>query len=290
MKTIDWMKIDRRFIFLAMGLAIILPLFFPMKMPMGVQKPTQGLFDAIDAIDPQKQCLLISSDYTPQTEAENHPMMIAILRHAFARRLPVLSVVLYIEAAGLIDQAIKQVVDEFNARATTNADSIIYGRDVAFLGWQPPPIVPILSMGESIAGIYPTDFYGTPTDSLPIMANVHDYDDVGLVAALSAGSSPLWYVMFAQTKFGVRVGAGCTAVMAPDYYPYLETGQLCGMMGGMKGAAEYELLVQQHFGITDRARANEGMGSQSIAHIVIMAFVVVGNIAFFATRRKERQA
>jgi hypothetical protein len=290
MRVTNWMNIDRRFIFLAMGLAIVLPLLFPMKLPMGVQKPTQGLYDAVDAIDPQEQCLLLSSDYTPQTEAENHPMAVALLRHAFARRIPVIAVVLYIEAAGLIDQAVKQVVDEFNARATTNADSIIYGRDVAFLGWQPPPIVPILSMGESIPGIYPTDFYGTPSESLSMMAKIRNYDDVGIVAALSSGSSPLWYVMFAQTKFGVPVGAGCTAVMAPDYYPYLETGQLSGMMGGMKGAAEYEVLVERNFGLTDRARANEGMGSHSIAHVVIMAFVVVGNIAFFATRRKEARA
>ncbi|MBD3236413.1 MAG: hypothetical protein GF330_06905 [Candidatus Eisenbacteria bacterium] len=290
MRVSNWMNIDRRWIFLAMGLAIVVPLLLPMRLPMGVQEPTQGLFDAVDAIDPEKQCLLISSDYTPQTEAENHPMTVALLRHAFARRIPVISVVLYIEAAGLIDAAVKQVMAEFNARATTHADSIIYGRDVAFLGWQPPPIVPILSMGESITGIYPVDFYGTPSDSLPMMARIQDYDDVGIVAALSSSSSPLWYVMFAQTKFGVPVGAGCTAVMAPDFYPYLETGQLSGMMGGMKGAAEYEVLVERNFGITDRARANEGMGSQSIAHVVIMAFVVVGNIAFFATRRKEGQA
>jgi hypothetical protein len=32
------------------------------------------------------------------------------------------------------------------------------------------------------------------------------------------------------------------------------------------------------------------MGSQSVAHVVIMVFVVVGNIAYFAARRKEKQA
>lgn len=286
----NWVQIDRRIIYLAMGVAIILPLIFPMRLPVGVQPPTQALFDAVDSIDPKKQCLLLSSDYTPQTEAENQPMTIALLRHAFARRIPVLMVVLYIEAAGLFDQAVKQVVDEFNARATTPEERIVYGRDVAFLGWQPPPIVPILSMGESISGIYPTDFYGTPTDSLPIMNNIKNYDQVGIVVALSSGSSPMWYVAYAETKYGVHVGAGVTAVMAPDYYAYMETKQISGMMGGMKGAAEYERLVEESFHVGGRMRATEGMGSQSVAHIVMIAFVVVGNIAYFATRRKERQA
>jgi len=122
------------------------------------------------------------------------------------------------------------------------------------------------------------------------MANIHNYDDVGLITALSSGSSPLWFIVFARTKFGVEVGAGCTAVMAPELYPYLETGQLSGMLGGMKGAAEYEALVADKFGIPGRKRAAEGMGSQSIAHVVIMAFVVIGNIAYFSTRRREKQA
>jgi hypothetical protein len=285
-----WLQIDRRIIYLAMACAIIVPLIFPLRLPVGIQPPTQALFDAVDRIDPKKQCLLLSSDYTPQTEAENQPMTLAVLRHAFARRVPVLMVVLYIEAAGLFDQALKDVMQEFNDRATSEDQKIVYGRDVAFLGWQPPPIVPILSMGESISGIYPTDFYGTPTDSLPIMANIENYDQVGLVVALSSGASPIWYVAYAQTKYGVKVGAGVTAVMAPDYYAYLETGQFSGMMGGMKGAAEYERLVQERFDVGGRTRATEGMGSQSVAHIVIMAFVIIGNIAYFAGRKKEKQA
>ena len=289
------LDIDRRIIFLAISITIAVPLFFRVTMPMGVQKPTQDLFDTIDNIDRDRQCLMISTDFIPNTEAENQPMTIALLRHAFAKRIPVLLITLYIEASGLVDQALMQVLDEFNEKATTHEDSIIYGRDVIFLGWQPPPIVPILSMGESITNIYPTDFYGNPVDSLPLIKKIRalhpdrdpTYDDIAIVVALTSGGSPLWFVQFAQTKYGVKVGAGCTAVMAPDFYPYIQTGQLSGMMGGMKGAAEYEELVEKHFGKIGRRRATEGMLSQSAAHLAIMLFVVLGNIAYFAGKRSK---
>jgi hypothetical protein len=39
------------------------------------------------------------------------------------------------------------------------------------------------------------------------------------------------------------VAVGVTAVMAADMYPYLQSGQLIGMLSGLKGAAEYEKLV-----------------------------------------------
>jgi hypothetical protein len=228
---------------------------------------------------------MISTDYVPQTEAENQPMTITLIRHALARRLPVLIISLYVESTPLAADAMNEVVAEFNSRAKSPADSIRYGRDIAFLGWQPPPIVPIIAMGKSISGIYPTDFYGARTDSLPIMHNLRNYEDVGIVCAISGGQGPLWFVQFAQAKFGVKVGAGCTAVSAPDFYPYFETRQFSGILGGMKGAAEYEQLVEDRYHAGGRMRASEGMGSQSAAHLAIMAFVVLGNIAYFASRR-----
>jgi len=281
------LKIDRRVIFLTMALAIILPLLFPIRLTMGVQRVTRNLFQAVEAIDPARQCLLISTDYTPQTEPENHPMAKALMRHGFARRVPVLVNALYVEGAPLIDQAITEVMGDFNARATSREDSILYGRDIVYLGWQPPPIVPILAMGESITGIYPDDYYGNRTDSLEVMRRIRNYADVGGVVAITPLSSPLWYVQFAQTKYGVKVGAGCTAVCAPDFYPYCATGQLSGMMAGMKGAAEYEELVEQKYRTGGRLKATEGMASQSAAHVLIMVFVILGNVAYFAMRRKS---
>ncbi len=282
------MRIDRRIIFLFTAVVIALPLLFPVTLPMGVQKPTQRLFDTVDAIDPSKHCLMICTDYTPQTEAENQPMAVALLRHGFAARIPVLVAAMYIEGAGLARDAIMATMDEFNGRAKTSADSIKYGRDVVFLGWQPPPIVPILGMGRSIVGIYPIDFEGFKTDSLPIMRNIQNYDDVGIVCSISGGSMPLSFVQYAQTKYGVKIGAGVTAVSAPDFYPYFETGQFSGMLGGMKGAAEYEHLVREKYGVPGRMRATEGMGAQSAAHVMIIVFVLIGNVAYFAGRRKRK--
>jgi len=281
------LQIDRRVIFLMLAVCMVIPLVCQVDMPVGVQKMTQSFFNTVDQIDVNRQALIISSDYTPQTEAENQPMTTALLRHAFARKLPVLTLCLYVEATPLMVGAIEEVMEEFNSVATTNADSVIYGRDVVFLGWQPPPIIPILAMGRSITGIYPVDYYGNATTEMPVLQRIRNYDQVGLVAAISSGTSPLWFVQFAQTKFGVKVGAGTTAVSAPDFYPYFETGQFSGMMGGMKGAAEYENLVAERYGTDGRRRASEGMTAQSAAHILIMAFVVIGNVAYFASRRKK---
>ncbi len=285
------LNIDRRIVFLAMGLGIILPLLFPTELPVGAQRVTQRLFDTVDAINPDERCLFISGDYTPQNMPETHPMTIALLRHAFAARIPVIVNALYVEGAPLMATGIEEVMEEFNSRATSSADSVIYGREIVYLGWQPPPIVPILGMGESIHAVYPDDYYGNRIDSLELMERTQNYDDVGIVVAITGLAAPLWYVMFAQPKYGLAVGAGCTAVCAPDFYPYVGTGQMAGMMAGMKGAAEYEEMVEQKYHTAGRRKATEGMVAQSAAHLCIMGFVILGNLAYFMMRReKEKQS
>jgi hypothetical protein len=88
------------------------------------------------------------------------------------------------------------------------------------------------------------------------------------------------------------LGCGITAVSAADYYPYVNSGQFSGMLAGMKGAAEYEELLEQRmvkngmdWGL--RRKGTEAMSSQTAAHLAIMAFIIIGNIGFFITRRRK---
>jgi len=278
-------KIDRRIIYLVLALVVLLPLLFPSAQSVIPKSPVKKLFNAVDTL-PEEKVLMIDCDYDPQTQPELEPMAIAILRHAFQRRIKVAVLSLYIQPLGLAKKALDDVTEEFNARAQTQADSIIYGRDYVFLGWQPPPIIPILGMGLNIANVYKTDYYGNKTDTLPMMKHIRNYDDVGILVSVSSGNPPLWWIAYAQTRFGLHVSAGITAVSASDFYPYFQSGQFTGLMVGMKGAAEYEELVETKVKVEGRRKASEAMGSLTAAHITIIIFIVIGNIGYFLRRRK----
>lgn len=287
MKIVDLMlKIDRRIIYLVLAVVVILPLVIPSAQHVRVMAPVQKLFTAVDTIHTDK-VLMIDFDYDPQTQPELEPMALAILRHTFKKRIKVLGLSLYVQPLGLAKAALDQVVEEYNAKAETNADSIIYGRDYVFLGWQPPPLVPILGMGESITNVYKKDYYGNRTDTLPLMKTIKNYNQVELLISISSGDPPLWWVSYAQNRFGLKVGVGCTAVSASDYYPYLQTGQFSGLMVGMKGAAEYEELVESNLNIQKRRKASEALPSLTYAHLVMMAFIIIGNIGYFLRRREK---
>ncbi|MEO0094412.1 MAG: hypothetical protein ABIL66_00775 [candidate division WOR-3 bacterium] len=287
MKIFDLMlKIDRRIIYLVLAVVVILPLVIPSAQHVRVMPPVEKLFTAVDTIHSDK-VLMIDFDYDPQTQPELEPMALAILRHAFNKRIKVLGLSLYVQPLGLAKSAFDQVIGEYNSNAKTYEDSIIYGRDYVFLGWQPPPLVPILGMGESITNVYKKDYYGNQTDTLPLMKKIKNYNQVELLISISSGDPPLWWVGYAQNRFGLKVGVGCTAVSASDYYPYLQTGQFSGLMVGMKGAAEYEELVESRLNIYKRRKASEALPSLTYAHLVMMAFIIIGNIGYFIKRRQK---
>lgn len=286
MKLLEYLtKLDRRVIYLILAIVVILPLIFPSTQKVRVMTPVQRLFNTVEMI-PDEKILIIDFDYDPQTQPELEPMAIALLRHTFKRRIKMAALSLYVQPLGLAKLAMDQVIEEFNSEATTTADSIIYGKDYVFLGWQPPPIIPLLGMGISISDVYKTDYYGYKTDSLPMMKNVKNFNDVGLLISISGASAPLWWITYSQTKYGVAVGAGVTAVSASDFYAYFQTGQFSGLMIGMKGGAEYEELIETELKIQQRRKASEALGSLTAAHITIIIFIIIGNVGYFVRRRK----
>lgn len=284
-------RIDRRWIYLVVWLVVMVPLIAPFPVKPVASPPVQRLFSYIDTM-PEDKALIIAVDYSPDTQAELHPMAIALLRHAFATRRRVGLVASFVYGLGLAEQALRTVKAEFDSVAVSREDSIISGEDFIFWGWTTPFLTMALGMGEKITNVFPVDYYGARTESLPMTRHVKNYSDVGILVSIAGSGIPVNWVAYAQTQFGLRIGCGTTAVSAADYYPYLNSGQFTGMLAGMRGAAEYEELTREkmaQIGVKagGRNRGTEGMSSQTAAHIAIILFIVIGNIGYFATRRRK---
>lgn len=267
------MRLDRRWIFLSIALIVAAPFVFNWSLPPGsVSPPTQALYDFIESL-PAGTPVLISFDYGPASMPELQPMAMALARHILKRKLRLLGMSLWPPGTALCEEAFSKVGEELGA---------VQGHDWVNLGYKPGAVQVILGLGTDVGQVYRTDSRGIPIAELPIMAGIRSYDDIGLVIDLAAGSSPGDWVRYAQARFHQDLALGVTAVMATDVYVYLQSKQVLGLLNGLKGAAEYESLIKH------RGLGSLGMTSQSIAHLAIIFFVIVGNIGYFATRRRTR--
>ncbi|MGQ9663850.1 MAG: hypothetical protein ACUVUH_00760 [bacterium] len=281
-------SINRRMIYLVLTILVILPFFLRFHIPQNIMPQTRKLYDFIDNLKPQaNKAVLLSIDYTPQTMPECHPMAINVLTHCFKRRIPVIGISFDPQAPGLAIEAFNAVVSMMNIQANSRKDSIIYGEDYVYLGWKSGRIAALMEMGEKISNVFPRDYYNNYTDSLPLMQKIRNYRDISIAIIIAAADYPQEWLMYAQARYGLEIGTGLTAVMAPKYYPFLQTGQLAGMMSGMKGAAEYENLLLKSGYTQATGKAETGMNSQILIHLLIITLIIIGNIGYWGTHRKK---
>ena len=274
MKVFDVLaSIDRRYIFILVALTVIIPLLKPIGMPIFVTDEVKSVYDYIEKIPPGS-AIIVAMDYDPAALAELYPMTIAVLRHAYSRKIKVLGMTLWITGATLGDKAMREAAEGIAAKA---------GEDYVYLGYAPVPANVIMRMGEDISAIFPKDYGGTPLKEIPAMKGIKNYKDIELIIDLAAGATPESWITFAGTTYNQTIAVGCTAVSAAGYYPYLNSGQIIGLMGGMKGAAEYEKLIEKS------GTATAGMDSQSIAHIVIILLIIIANISYFAIKGRKTE-
>jgi len=156
------------------------------------------------------------------------------------------------------------------------------GRDYVFLGFTPGSANVILNMGLDLPKTFPKDHFGKPIESLPMMQGIKTLRDVQYAISLGAGSPgcETWYV-YGKEKYGFELGCGVTAVSAAGLYPLLQTGQINGLIGGLRGGAEYETLLRR------AGKATAGMDAQSATHVLIIVLILLGNVGYLLTRRRE---
>ncbi len=75
---------------------------------------------------------------------------------------------------------------------------------------------------------------------------------------------------------------GTVTVCVPSALPYYDSGQIKGLLGGLRASAEYEVLNNKP------GQGAAMMDAQSMAHLLILAFIAIGNIAFFVDKSKKK--
>jgi hypothetical protein len=269
-------RVDRRWIYVAIALAVIIPLMAKLTFPVITTPIVQNIFDKLDNL-PEGSRVILTADFGPSTVPENMPMIQAVLRHALHKKLKVYLLTLWATGIPQLDLLEKNVL-------AADFPDRVAGTDWVNLGYKAGNQGVINSAFSDFPGAFPVDSKGHDVRTLPIMAGIKRLADFNLIVGIGSGFPGVKeWIQFGGDPAHVPVAAGVTAVEAPLLYPYYPR-QLLGLMGGLQGAAEYEAaLVKRYPEYQSRSEeAIKRMGPQTVAHLVIIAFIVLGNIAFFA--------
>ncbi len=266
-------KIDRRVIYLILFIVAVVPFLFKIEIPM---EPTSDVIEAYNFINslPESSVVIISADYDASSMPELQPMVEAIVRHLFSRNIRILLMSHWPLGVPLGQNAVEKIAAEYGKK---------YGVDYVVLGYRPGLQAVIINMGRDIQKTFDNvDYKNRPLKDMPAIRGVRNYNDIGVIIGFEAGNVGDMWAQFANSRYGAKIILGSTAVVAPDLYPYKQAGQVIAVLGGLRAAADYEKLVNHE------GTATYGMATQAFVHFLIIAFILLGNIGYFATRKKGR--
>ena len=272
--------LDRRWIYLAMGLIIVGFYSYGSTDTLPDAAPVQEYYDAIEAL-PEGSIVLLSADFDPASAAELYPMFYGTLHHLFRRNLRVIGVCTWPAAPPFSREAFRTIAPQYNK---------VYGRDWVELGFLVGDDVAMGIIGQSLRSAYPNDALAkAPYDSFPLLRDVGDSSrGIAMLITISAGfPGILEWIPQLCTRYEVPVLAGTTAVQTPSLFPY-HPRPLLGYLGSATGATQYLQLVTPGTPALQPVRDENQrrMVAQGWGHLYIVALIVLGNILYVRSRRR----
>jgi hypothetical protein len=272
-------RLDRRWVFGAIALAVLLPFVLPISFSAAPSEHTirfdAELEKAIAADGP----LMVGVDFGPQTMAEMEPVLMAVLQRIFEAKKPVVFLTFLPEAASPMRAYLARMEERYDLK---------YGEDYVFLGYGSAFAYTIYGMGASIPDYFHADDRGTPLAEMPLTRDLENFGDVAAVVDIASNVMPKFWIQMGVTPYKFDFLMACTAVQATNYYPYVQSGQVKGLLAGGRAGAEYERLLVEKGVLGSTGVATRGLGSQTLALIAMLVFIILGNAGFLAGKLRGR--
>jgi len=265
-------KLDPRYLYAALLIIVIVGLLVPIPLPLAVGPDARGFYDSIENADPHK-IALVSTLWSASTQGENRPQTLVIIEHLMRKRLRFALIAFGDPQSTILAQEV--------AEGLAKRYHYEYGKDWINLGYRADMAGTLKGIVTNLVGTLKSDsIQKKPLGDFPVMRGIRNIKDVNVIAEVSASGS---YTAWLGLVVGTTDAAFCyapTSVMAPELYTYIDSGQMKGMLFGIKGAAEYERLLGIK-GFTTRA-----ITPVSLSLVLLFVLIGLGNYGMYAARKK----
>lgn len=269
--------IDRRIIYVVLIGFILLPLFFPVKLPIIPSRQSQDFYETIENVartSPNK-LVIVDGFWSPGTRGENQWQTQAILSHLMQRKIRFALLSFDIQNNTLVQNIVNGLAPRYGYE---------YGRDYVNWGFKPQFVPTLKGLVNDIPGTMKNDYRGRPLGDFAAMKGIKDIKDISAIVEITPSGTVGTWIGLVQGVNKTPLLYSPTAVMAPDAYPYLDSGQITGMLTGVKGAGDYETLTGTT-GFGTRAT-----GALSLVYALLIGLIILGNVGYYKARAEERRA
>ena len=229
------------------------------------------MYDTIEGLH-ERDFVLFGVDWGAGTRGENKAQTIAIMDHLMRKKARFALLSFEPQSITLVKMIVADLAKKHN---------YVEGTDFVNFGYKANQDAYLKGFVLDIAGSVGVDSRGIAISGLPVMEGVKSAHDIKLLIDVTPSDTYNSYIKFMQGSYQMPMGAAVTAVMVPEAVNRFESGQLVGLVPGLAGAIEYEQLLNLP------GKATAANISSSAAHFLIIAFIIMGNVAMFIEKRAK---
>ncbi len=260
--------IPREILYGVLLVVFVIPMVFPLGLPVPISSNIERWYDTIDAL-PAGSVVMIDFGYSGGGEPELGPMAVAVYHHLFRKGdIKIIAMSTSIEGPQLWDKAMAELRPEQRYGAQ-------YGVDYIHIGYITGTETAMAAVGKDLRATTSTDYHGNPLDQYSIMDGIVDANSFDLLLCYTTGGdqSEGWVRQWV-TVYGTPYMCSVLAMMVPTMLPYQNAGQIISVTSGAQ-AGEMESLVRVP------ARGIKSADVITLTHILVIGYVVVGNVATY---------
>jgi hypothetical protein len=273
-----WEGVLRRLIYLLIALAVIIPLFGGGDWFGEAELPAGAAMEFYDTIQnlPSESVVLLAFDYDPSTAAEMDRLAEPVLWHLMDRNVRLMTVSLLPTGPAVAGNLLDRVAGEHGGYQ--------YGKNYVNLGYIPGQAAAPNELASDLRALVPQDYrQGKSLGEFPATQDVNGIQDVSLMIEFAAQQRTLqWWIEQVGSQYQVEIMAAVSAALEPTATPYHNSGQLVGLISGLPNAAQYEIKTSKWPSL-----AIASVDSQSVAHLAIVALIVLGSLASLVSARRK---
>jgi len=262
----SWVKklsdIDTRIVFFLVLASLVVPMYFPLALPMSITERTKVFYNLIENLEPGS-VVGFGMDASVGGYPEARPTSESVIYQMLRMDVKIVFWSMSVDGQILLDQAFKEI-------GGIPSDKI-YGKDYVYLGYISGGETGLAALARDIHSLVSTDFYGNPLSELEIFDDVNGAEDMVLVMTNTTANDILeGYVRQWVTPYGIKYAVITLAIMSPSAEPYYPD-QIVAMTTTQRQGAEYEMLVgKPGYGV-------QAMDIQNMTHLLLLVFLIIGN-------------
>ncbi len=274
-------EINPKVIYVIMAVALIAPVLKPIGMPITItEQLTTPVYKWMESLQPG-DVVFFDSAYSGGSDSELGPQLSAWFYHAMKRGVKVVGVSQWADGAPLAYATLKRV----SAEAEKDGYSAKEGTDWVYVGYKAGGVSIWRGMQTDFgkACAY-KDYNNVDFKDLPLLAKVPAWDTKatkGLIVFASGSPGVPTYTTYFPDH---NIYIGNVAVQVAGSMSLLRSGQVKGVLAGLRGAAEYEKLLGRP------GTATKLMDAQSLGHVIIIALIILGNVAYLSKKVSKKKA